>query len=376
MAPSVQSRIKDVIDRVVGSLEAKFARAEASEEPYITLEANDISTRYSSATALSCLYKQGDLISFESEVDPFTSRLKIPSNILASPFFRFLVVFPILNRILAPIVMLVHPIGSVRRSIIDYTYGRILVELKTIDQANKPMSNAQSSSNKLPGRGSFKRSMMDYFNDCFLEGKLTKSEFLDNSIFLFSAATGTSSDAVAKLLYNLAFHQDEQNKLRSSIQTDGIESEYLSWVVNESLRLFPPVPALSSRILSYDITTSDGVLIPSGTYVYTPGNTIHRWPEYWGPDADEFKPERWRHSNTFHPLQFLPFGAGRRKCPGADFALIAIKMLIVELLSRYQFECSPGTNAESIMQFDTYIVMTCTDVPVNLKISRVKATAA
>lgn len=116
--------------------------------------------------------------------------------------------------------------------------------------------------------------------------------------------------------------------------------------------------------------TSDGIVIPANTLVYAHPNVVHRLPEYWGPDADEFKPERWRNSASFHPVQFIAFGAGKRNCPGGQFVIIEGKKIINELLRRYRFKCAPGTNVQSVMEFDSYGLITSSDFPTNIQISR------
>lgn len=369
----MQSKIKDVVDKVIYSLEAKF-NAQASKSPHITFEADEMSRRYSVSIALSCLYKRDDFVSFESEVDSTSVLLETATKNFVSPFFKFCMMFPIVNPIVSQLAMLVHPMGMLRKTILGYTYQQLMErpqnkpEIERTNMIPEQFGSGESLGSRDADKS--RRGLMSCLNERFRAGKLTQSEYSRNSIALFVATTKTTSDTVSKLLYNLAYHQDEQDKLRASIHLDGIESEYLLWTIYETMRLFPPVPAGSSRVISYDLVTRDGILIPAGTFVYTPANIIHRWPQYWGQDANEFRPERWRHSNSFHPVQFLAFGAGRRKCPGGEFGLTAIKMLASELLTRYKFECMPGTDAESIMQFDTYIVMTCTEAPVNLKVTR------
>ena len=205
--------------------------------------------------------------------------------------------------------------------------------------------------------------------DQFCEGKLTRTEFFNSTFFLLFAADKTTADALSKLIYHLAIYQDVQTKLRNLLLTEGIETEYLQWVIDESLRLFPPVMFGCSRTTARDFQTESG-LIPAGVFVHTNAWTIHRLPEYWGPDAEEFKPERWRDAKNFHPMQYLAFGAGKRNCPGKDFALQEIKMLIDVLLRKFKFEKSSKTS--ECLDFEApFFIFTIFDQPTNIKISRI-----
>lgn len=215
----------------------------------------------------------------------------------------------------------------------------------------------------------FRRNMMDHVIDQFHAGKLNENEYMNSTFFLFLAAAKTTADALSRLAYNLANHRDIQSRLRESIIADGVDSEYLLWCINESLRLFPPVNAGCSRKLSEDLDSKFG-LIPAGTLVITPAFAIHRSEKYWGLDADEFKPERWSNSKHFHPVQFLAFGAGKRNCLGRDFALSAIKKLIVTMLHRYEFLPCPETNTDSILKFGAPLLIFMTsDEPTHVRLA-------
>lgn len=145
----------------------------------------------------------------------------------------------------------------------------------------------------------FKGNIVDYFVGKYMDKTVFKVEFYHSSFFLFIAAFKTSSDGLSKLLYLLASHQDVQDKLRESILVDGIDSTYLIWVINEALRLIPPSHIGCTRALSRDSETKFGK-VPKDTVLSAHAWTIHRWPDYWEQDANEFKPERWSKSGTFH----------------------------------------------------------------------------
>lgn len=95
--------------------------------------------------------------------------------------------------------------------------------------------------------------------------------------------------------------------------------------------------------------------MPKGTVVFTPAHMIHRLPEYWGDDADQFKPERWQHADKFHPAQFIPFGGGIRGCPGKELALLVIRKIALSMLARYKLERCPRTSDSPLFETPLYL---------------------
>lgn len=383
MMPNVQLEVELVIDKLIRSFENRLDRAKLERsEKFVTLDFEETSLRYAIALVLTCLYKQDEVVDFEGETDRFTQIVESGLKNTINSALRFCVMFPLFIPIVNWLLQF-HPTGKMRSVLMSFVKQQTLIGLKARQQVGRAATNFNKTN--APGAGhtfdsdnfllddgtKFRRNMIDYIIDQFHDGKLTKSEYLNNSFFLFLASSKSSADAICKLIYNLAANQDEQDKLRAAVVSDGPDSEYLHWSIFESMRLFPPGPWGCSRRLSSDLETEDGVKIPAGTVVYTPPNIIHRLKEYWGPDANEYNPERWRHSASFHPAQFMGFGLGKRNCFGGQFAVSQIKMLMSKLLARYKFNLAADTNAQTINEFDTFLIFTSSDLPTNIEISRV-----
>ncbi|CAM0946434.1 unnamed protein product [Alopecurus aequalis] len=171
---------------------------------------------------------------------------------------------------------------------------------------------------------------------------------------LFSAGSETSSTtvqwAIAELVRNPSAMQRAQAELRDSLQgmptvteDDLANLRYLKLVIKETLRLYPAVPLLLPRecretckVMGYDV--------PKGTTVFVNAWAIGRDPKYW-VDAETFKPERFEKSTIDYKgtdFEFLPFGAGRRVCPGITSAQASMELVLASLLYHFDWELPLG----------------------------------
>jgi cytochrome P450 len=115
----------------------------------------------------------------------------------------------------------------------------------------------------------------------------------------------------------------------------------LEQVMNETLRLYPPVH-LGSRIAARDLEFQGFPILAGRRVVYSIYLT-HRSERYWhNPGA--FIPERFSpaHSHTLIPYTFLPFGGGPRNCIGMAFAQVEVKVVLARILQRFDLAYAGG----------------------------------
>uniref|UniRef100_A0A0E0LDW1 CUE domain-containing protein n=1 Tax=Oryza punctata TaxID=4537 RepID=A0A0E0LDW1_ORYPU len=177
-------------------------------------------------------------------------------------------------------------------------------------------------------------------------------------IDLFSAGsetTGTTLQwAMAELMRNPAALRKAQAEVRgvlagqSHVTEDALpDLHYLHLVIKETLRLHVAVPLLlprecqepRRRVLGYDVPERAMVLVNAWA--------ICRDAAVWGPDAEEFRPERFDGGGgavDFRgtDFEFVPFGAGRRMCPGVAFAVAIMELGLASLLFHFDWELAGG----------------------------------
>nr|CAD7424993.1 unnamed protein product [Timema monikensis] len=166
----------------------------------------------------------------------------------------------------------------------------------------------------------------------------------------FLAGFETSSTTVSFCLYELALNPEIQDRLREEVDTvlqkykgtityEAIqEMDYLSRVVDETLRKYPPVPNLDRQCTKKFTFAGTNHVIEKGIRLIIPVYALHHDPKYF-PDPEQFNPDRFTEEakRTRHNYSYLPFGEGPRICIGMRFGLMQTKVGLVSLLSKYKF---------------------------------------
>nr|XP_043622720.1 cytochrome P450 Tp4149-like [Erigeron canadensis] len=164
---------------------------------------------------------------------------------------------------------------------------------------------------------------------------------------VFVAGTDATYASVEWALSELVRHPDIMKKLqtevtkiakgRSMISEDDIqEMHYLKAVIKESLRLHPPVPVLIPHQSREDVKVM-GYDIAKGTQVMVNVWAIARDPSIW-EEPDKFNPDRFLNSSMDYrgfDYEYLPFGSGRRGCPGTEFAMATSEVVLANIVLKF-----------------------------------------
>ncbi|KAH7927163.1 cytochrome P450 [Leucogyrophana mollusca] len=175
------------------------------------------------------------------------------------------------------------------------------------------------------------------------------AEMVDHILTFLGAGHDTTASSLTWTLWLLAKDKAAQAKLREEVTAlvaensrpdyrSLKESPFLEAVIMESLRLFPPLPQ-TVRQAAKD-TEVDGIFVPKGTLIYVPVRVFNTWEEYWGDDAEEFRPERWENLPETYNSAFsmLAFIAGPHACIGRTMAMMEMKAVLAILIARFEFD--------------------------------------
>lgn len=194
-------------------------------------------------------------------------------------------------------------------------------------------------------------------NKCALFGKEDIKAIVED---LFGAGTESIFVTMEWVLADLIRNPEARKRLKDEIrgivgskpmvkEEDLDEMSYLKAVIKESMRLHPPGPFLVPRELIED-TKITGYFIPRRTRIFVNVWAIQRDPKIWEA-PEEFRPERFMGSSVDfkgHDFQLIPFGAGRRICPGIGFAVPVLELAIANLMHRFDWKLPNGMKEEDM----------------------------
>ncbi|CAA3030693.1 premnaspirodiene oxygenase-like [Olea europaea subsp. europaea] len=239
---------------------------------------------------------------------------------------------------------------------LHYKCDRVLTDI--VDEHQERLANKEKFNGRLEDEDLVDHLQQAESGD--LDFPITINSIKAVLLELFSAGTDTSATAVEFAVSEMMRHpkvmENVQAELRHVLRgkdrlsaTDLEGLRYMKMVIKETLRLHPPVPLLIPRVCR-EHREIDGYDIPIETRVILNAFAINRDPEYW-EDAESFKPERFAGSEIefIGPnFEFLPFGGGRRICPGISFGLASVEFLLAQLLYHFDWKLPDGMKPEDL----------------------------
>ncbi|KAG2144208.1 cytochrome P450 [Suillus clintonianus] len=204
---------------------------------------------------------------------------------------------------------------------------------------------------------------------------MSKDEVVAQMKVLLLAGYETTSISLTWALLELSQRPDAQTRLREELFAFGADPTYdqlkanlpfLDGVVHEVLRLHPPVREfvrlaaaddvipLSEPVRTASGEMTDNIYAAKGTLITVSVPAINRSVAIWGPDAKEFKPERWLAEGGINGKakevqghrHLLTFTDGPRTCLGKDFAIAEFKAVLLVLVKNFVFEMRDGPDTQ------------------------------
>ncbi|KAK8943006.1 Cytochrome P450 71D10 [Platanthera zijinensis] len=192
---------------------------------------------------------------------------------------------------------------------------------------------------------------------------------INDMLMAGSETTSTTMEwAMSELIRNPEVMKKAQSEVRevlkSKISSKALVSEelmsgklsYLSSVINETLRLHPPAPLLLPRGNQEDCEVM-GYMIPAGSTVMVNAWAIGRDPNTW-KEPEAFRPERFDMEDRIElkrtNFEFIPFGAGRRSCPGIHFGMSTVEMTLAYLLYYFDWRYANSAKGEKLDMTETF----------------------
>jgi cytochrome P450 len=177
----------------------------------------------------------------------------------------------------------------------------------------------------------------------------------DQIMTFLMAGHETTSKALTWTFYLIDQHPEAAGRLRAELREvlggraptydDLPRLPYLGMVVDESMRLYPPVWLMSRVCQGEDAI--DGYRIPPGTLVIVSPYVLHRHPRYW-PEPKTFDPERFHpeRAPARPPYAYFPFSGGPRLCIGRPFAAAETRLVLATVAQRFALRLVPGHAVE------------------------------
>ncbi|XP_009345818.2 cytochrome P450 71D9-like [Pyrus x bretschneideri] len=199
-----------------------------------------------------------------------------------------------------------------------------------------------------------------------LEFSLTTNNIKAVIFDVFSAGSETSATtvdwAISEMMKNPRVMKKAQREVREVFNRKGKadetsirEMKYLNAVIKETLRLHPSVPLLLPRECGEKCEIG-GYGIPGKSKVIVNAWAIGRDPKYW-TEPERFKPERFLDSSIDYKgtnFEYIPFGAGRRICPGILYGLANVELPLALLLYHFDWKLPDGTKHEDLDMTETF----------------------
>jgi cytochrome P450 len=209
---------------------------------------------------------------------------------------------------------------------------------------------AERERDYLPGAGDMISLLLDAYRD-EPDSRLRHRRLRDELVTILLAGHETTASTLSWTWYLLDRHPEVARRMHAEAtevlgdrkpgHDDLSRLTYTTMVIQEAMRLYPPVWGLPRQATSAD--DIGGYRVPAGADVMICPYTLHRHPAFW-PEPDRFDPERFsaEAAGPAHRYAYIPFGAGPRVCVGSHLGMMEATLVAAMVARRFRLELIPG----------------------------------
>lgn len=351
-----------LVDQCGKQMEEYFDTNITKDNPKIELEMKDFLGRFTLDVIATCAFGvESNSIKF-----PDSELICMMAKFSDIPLYKRLTLFAII--LFIPMFARFIPISFFNSTVMDYlerlvqkvTHVRRTEDVKRNDFLQLMIENQDDTLSSSDAVIRMKPVPVDETKqDTKQKAWVSEGTVTAQSILFLIAGYETSSTLLTFACYQLSLNPDVQDKLRGQVleileKHEGQctyealqEMTYLEMVLNETLRMHPPVARVDRHCtMNYTLPGSQ-VVIRVGESVNVPIMGLHYDPEYY-PEPYKFDPERFTPEEKAKrsPYVFLPFGAGPRNCIGLRFAMLSTKLAMVHIIRKFKLVRSEKTKFE------------------------------
>jgi enediyne biosynthesis protein E7 len=189
-------------------------------------------------------------------------------------------------------------------------------------------------------------SMLMSVRDSETGAALDDTQLRNETITFLLAGHETTANALTWTFYLISRHPEVEKRLlaelaevlggRTPTLEDVAKLTYTKSVIQESMRLYPPIWIIERRVIAEDEV--GGYTLPAGSAVVISPYALHRHPAFW-ERPETFDPSRF---GSPAPAAYIPFGAGPRSCIGSEFAMLEAQLITAMVMQSFHLDLVPG----------------------------------
>ncbi|KAF7846282.1 hypothetical protein BT93_L4670 [Corymbia citriodora subsp. variegata] len=191
--------------------------------------------------------------------------------------------------------------------------------------------------------------------------KQAEMDLVGDASLIVVAGSDTTAASLTALFFELALHKEEMKQVQEEVdqyfeQNPAADAHslsklsYLDAVINEALRLHPPVPSGVQRFTPPEGIQIGSVFVPGETIIQVPLHTAFRDERNFAR-PDEFVPERWttKPELTINAVTYAPFSIGPYSCVGKQLGLMEMRYVAAEIVRKYDIALAPGQTPKAFL---------------------------